>query len=197
MRSIPHSRDSFKGKAHEMPSTVARSISFLSGMYSTGWEFHSRNIESPIERLLFSEIYAASIFWMDGMTVLGRPWKFGEDRFYSTHGVICYLQGAIGPYRADFVFDVLMPGKERKIYVVECDGHDFHERTKKQARFDKRRDRYMAARGITVLRFTGQEIHESAEGVWREIESIITDGLGSSWGTAWEMAVPKVDDNER
>ena len=42
--------------------------------------------------------------------------------------------------------------------VVECDGHNFHERTKEQAARDRRRDREIQERGFKVARFTGAEI---------------------------------------
>lgn len=43
--------------------------------------------------------------------------------------------------------------------VVELDGHDFHERTKEQARRDRGRDRALLAAGHFLFRFTGSEIH--------------------------------------
>ncbi len=45
--------------------------------------------------------------------------------------------------------------------VVECDGHDFHEKTKEQAARDKSRDRHLQDIGLRVFRFTGSE-------VWRD-----------------------------
>lgn len=42
--------------------------------------------------------------------------------------------------------------------VVECDGHDFHERTSEQAARDKSRDRVLLNFGYPVMRFTGSEI---------------------------------------
>ena len=42
--------------------------------------------------------------------------------------------------------------------VIECDGHDFHERTKEQAARDKQRDRALFCLGYPVMRFTGSEI---------------------------------------
>lgn len=47
------------------------------------------------------------------------------------------------------------------LIVVECDGHDFHERTKDQAQHDKARDRVFTAAGYRTLRFTGSEIHRN------------------------------------
>jgi hypothetical protein len=42
--------------------------------------------------------------------------------------------------------------------IVECDGHDFHERTKEQAARDRERDRSFQNQGIEVFRFTGSEL---------------------------------------
>lgn len=42
--------------------------------------------------------------------------------------------------------------------VIECDGHDFHERTKDQASYDKARDRFCQAEGHLVLRYSGADI---------------------------------------
>lgn len=46
--------------------------------------------------------------------------------------------------------------------IVECDGHEFHEKTKKQAARDKRRDRALQSLGYKVFRFTGTEISGNA-----------------------------------
>lgn len=71
-------------------------------------------------------------------------------------------QSPVGPYRADFGL-MLIRGSEQKMLAVELDGHDFHEKTKKQAAHDKKRDRYFAADGLTVVRFTGSEVHRDAD----------------------------------
>lgn len=51
---------------------------------------------------------------------------------------------------------------EENVLIIEVDGHDFHERTKAQARRDRARDRRMIEHGWTPLRFTGQEVYEDA-----------------------------------
>lgn len=71
--------------------------------------------------------------------------------------VFVYPQHKIGPYRADFYLHC--PSAKKQHVVVECDGHEFHERTKEQAAHDRSRDRWMVAQGYTVLRFTGSELH--------------------------------------
>jgi very-short-patch-repair endonuclease len=46
--------------------------------------------------------------------------------------------------------------------IVECDGHDFHERTKEQAAKDRNRDRIAQQRQMQIFRFTGSEIYRDA-----------------------------------
>jgi hypothetical protein len=53
-------------------------------------------------------------------------------------------------------------------FVVELDGHDFHEKTKEQARRDKARDRELSSLGWRVLRFTGSEVFADAGKCMRE-----------------------------
>jgi len=69
-----------------------------------------------------------------------------------------YPQCNVGKYRVDFLVEQGW-ADVRHVVVVECDGHDFHEKTKEQARRDKARDRYMQTFGLSVLRFAGSEIH--------------------------------------
>lgn len=57
--------------------------------------------------------------------------------------------------------------------AVEVDGHDFHERTKAQARRDKQRDRMMQMVGITVLRYTASEVVADAYKVAEDINEFV------------------------
>lgn len=56
-------------------------------------------------------------------------------------------------YRVDFEIGFLDGN-----YVIECDGHDFHEKTKEQVIYDKKRERFLISEGLKVLRFSGTEI---------------------------------------
>lgn len=76
-------------------------------------------------------------------------------------------QVQIGRYRVDFLFgasfcDKIDPLPERYL-VVECDGHEFHEKTKAQAERDKKRDRDLQAAGFAVYRFTGSQIYRDPQ----------------------------------
>jgi very-short-patch-repair endonuclease len=101
--------------------------------------------ESPIETALV----AAITEWMIHSDIVGIDVK---------------TQAEVGPYRAD----ILVTDGDRQL-VVECDGAEFHATTKEQVERDKRRDRYCAARGICVMRFTGAEINRDPRGCAAEI----------------------------
>lgn len=75
-------------------------------------------------------------------------------------------------YRADFVIDVEYWDGIKK-YVVECDGHEFHQKTKEQVQNDYCRERDLTLCGYTVLRFTGSEIVSNTAICAREIYEII------------------------
>ena len=72
-------------------------------------------------------------------------------------------QYEIGNYRIDFLFSIknIQTGKYKN-FIVELDGHDFHEKTKEQAKRDKEKDRFLISEGYTVIRFTGSEIYNNS-----------------------------------
>lgn len=89
---------------------------------------------------------------------------FSRD-FYKGIRYLLVSQFEIGKYKADFLliqqnFDFGPTKREYKKVIIECDGRDFHEKTKFQAQHDKRRDRFIQSRGHQVLRFTGSELHK-------------------------------------
>lgn len=72
-------------------------------------------------------------------------------------------QVAWGPFVVDFVMMGRQTSGHDLAIVIECDGHDYHERTKEQAQRDRSRDRYFTKQAVPVLRFTGSELWRSAE----------------------------------
>lgn len=81
-------------------------------------------------------------------------------------------QEKIGNYTVDFLIEV----HEKKYIVIECDGHEFHEKTKEQAKHDKERDRFLQKEGYPVYRFTGSEIFNNPLHILSEIEEILYKG---------------------
>lgn len=81
----------------------------------------------------------------------------------STGYIITQSQVQLDNWRVDFVISAqaYSGAADQSVWkdaIVECDGHDFHERTKEQAARDRKRDRGMALEGKTLFRFTGSEL---------------------------------------
>ena len=106
--------------------------------------------ESPIEVMLgYSLILVDRISPM----AISRLWicsQGEEEQSYSPSDRLLIPQYRWEGRRVDFVlreypFDIF----------IECDGHNFHERTKEQAARDRRKDRDSQREGKPILRFTG------------------------------------------
>ncbi len=118
-----------------------------------------RRCESPIERLLMAALYASSKIQHEKLFFYGCDEMPKEPDF--DEAVHIFQQIKFGQYRVDIaIWDASLPFNHTppRMMVVECDGHDFHEKTKEQARRDKQRDRFLVSKGYKVLRYTGSEI---------------------------------------
>lgn len=119
-------------------------------------------LESPIEQIFFAALYA-TIMYDNGLHDFRRIQVRGDDDTPLLDGEVCVhvsCQHKFKAYRLDFVITVWSPieGTWRSL-VVECDGHEFHERTKEQAERDRARDRAIQEYGSPVYRFTGSELY--------------------------------------
>jgi hypothetical protein len=78
-------------------------------------------------------------------------------------------------YRLDMLFLIQTKGLVEWL-AVECDGHEWHDRTKQQAAYDRSRDRELLSLGIHTARFTGSEIHHESDRcaieVWQLIHAL-------------------------
>lgn len=61
-------------------------------------------------------------------------------------------------YRVDFCIPVIYKNQENKSFIIECDGHEFHQKTKEQVERDNNRMRDLQKQGYEVIRFSGTEI---------------------------------------
>lgn len=117
-----------------------------------------KETESPIEQLMYL-----------GLTAMNSALeRYYDIRFYPQ----CEIKLPDKTYRVDFLVAVIMDGN-LKTLVVECDGHDFHEKTKSQAKKDKQRDRKLMAAGFHVMHFTGSEIHNNTNNCINEISKFL------------------------
>jgi very-short-patch-repair endonuclease len=102
------------------------------------------------------------------------------------HGHVSRLWGVMAPqvkilsYRVDFAVLYRSGVSDVAVAVVECDGHQFHERTRAQAEHDKARDRDIQALGYRVFRFTGSEIWRDPFKAAGDVLSIVHDHAQTS-----------------
>lgn len=120
---------------------------------------------SPIE-----ELFGVAILYLlnspehfDGyrniFNITGFPYSVDDVVRYEDTGFEVFPQFSVGRYRADFFVYYHGAGEDCESGgIIECDGHDFHEKTKEQVRRDKERDRNLQGVGLTVLRYAGSEI---------------------------------------
>jgi very-short-patch-repair endonuclease len=126
--------------------------------------------ESPIEGRLFIELlFAFGRFYAINIRDHNYEDCFNEGRLFDgLSDVSITPQFPEPPYRIDLAAHISSGDAVLKI-AIECDGHDFHERTKQQAARDRRRDRVLQQRGWLVFRFTGSEIFNNGRGCALEV----------------------------
>ena len=99
---------------------------------------------------------------------------------FNYYPIAIHPQSTLGEYRVDFLIR-----HNKEAVVVECDGHDWHERTKEQRAYENARNRFLQKKGYKVFHYTGSEIISDplrvaaevlAEIVHTQIEAIIIPG---------------------
>lgn len=93
-------------------------------------------------------------------------------------------QFKVAIFRMDFAL-VQYNGTLLHRICVECDGHEFHEKTPEQAAHDKRKDRELMMAGWPVLRFTGSEIAAGGESCADDVRRAL-NGLSHANISAFE-----------
>ena len=139
------------------------------------YKWAAEKCESPIEKILVAEFlrpWTTQAWDLRPEVLLPPSGSIEHVEAPPIEGVYLWPQVTIGPYRVDFIVGVNANYNATSYVIVECDGHEFHERTKAQAQRDKARDRYLTGRGYRILRFTGSEIYRDPEAIWNEIISI-------------------------
>jgi very-short-patch-repair endonuclease len=131
--------------------------------------------ESPIEYAMAGALILAARekvpYVVYGQQFIKQWWTNG------TKSICFYPQARLGKHRVDLLIiyrDSPDSSWERAV-IVECDGHDFHERTSEQAGKDKKRDRDLQALGYPVFRFTGSEIWKDMFGCASEVLAALMD----------------------
>jgi very-short-patch-repair endonuclease len=128
------------------------------------------NTESPIERAFLAAVYVEADYpevrrGATGAILIHTPLPGGVE---------IEVQKPLGRYFADFLIAGTDGGRRRTL-VVECDGHEFHEKTREQVSHDKRRDREIQKLGHAVFRFSGADIWKDPFGCAREAVDYVSE----------------------
>lgn len=132
--------------------------------------------ESPIERLMFCAMFHMALSHT-------KPWQIFFEPM-SCIGVGSWSiipQFQIDSMRVDFL--VQWGGFTRSV-VVECDGHEFHERTREQVVRDNIRSRKLRGKHFDVMRFSGSEIHSDPLGCANEVHGMFCTLHEEGWTTS-------------
>lgn len=176
-------------KEEEMrQACINRAIKHIENEIDDWEESGNPPIESPIERMLYAALNTIRIernlsdgepqIWKCGLRGTKSTWDFE-----CSEGLSISPQRKIGKFRVDFVVSYHCcawpnsegrPGDKKiidagKTIVVECDGHDWHERTESERRYEKQRDRFLQSKGYEVFHYTGKEITDDPFAVADEI----------------------------
>lgn len=162
-------KDCFIQDLENKEFSISDEITRVGDLYLNFWEIDITG--SPIERQLWAEI----LFLIDGFQQV-VPLSGPEDQY--DYGTWVAPQYRIDKYTVDFLFQCNCGGRAERL-VVECDGHEFHEKTKQQAAHDKKRDRHFVKNGYRVLRFTGSEIYNSPKECAEDIEAVLSEMMES------------------
>lgn len=97
---------------------------------------------------------------------------------YGAFNYTIYPQAEILSYRVDFL--VVYGDKQ---IVIECDGHEFHEKTKAQASKDKKRDRELQKAGYIVFRYSGSDLNKDPEKICYDVQTVFGHPKWAATGT--------------
>lgn len=117
-------------------------------------EFAEEYTGSPIEKITYLQI--AKMFNLYGMYHLAVA-----------------TQKEIGSFKVDFEITYEFNKEQYKKIVIECDGHEFHEKTKEQSSKDKKRDRELQKLGYTILRYSGSDIVNNPFQITKDLVEIL------------------------
>lgn len=150
-------------------------------------EIHGMPIGSPIEQLFF--IAASSLAASVGQSV-NPDTKYNKNgREINGDGLFITPQYQIAKYRADFLLSQSGNGPEGFYtpVIVELDGHQFHDRDKRQRSYEKARDRHFVKEGYRVVHYTGSDVvADPFKVAWEVLEM-----LGVFIGSGRESYDPK------
>ena len=115
-------------------------------------------IKSPIERLFWTACHALCA--PAHIEVNPEPFFNSRGEINAGFGIFVKPQVKVGSYTVDFIVSQNGIGPDEILtpVVVELDGHDFHDKDKRQRSYEKARDRFLVKQRYRVLHFTGSDV---------------------------------------
>jgi Protein of unknown function (DUF559) len=151
--------------------------------------------ESPIEVAMLCALTLSGYDYWDELLFRADKREFGTTGRHfrdPSYQLIIEPQSQLGDFRVDFLltgrlkhFHLDEKGglgdfaywEERKL-VLECDGFDFHDRTREKASRDRERDRSLQSLGYRVYRYTGSDIWADVFKGAEEVAETLMDDRG-------------------
>ena len=145
-------------------SKVYRKYKDIVNEYEENLKYSLELCESPIEQLLRLELERINLI--------------NTIRYNKYIDIIEIQNQAIidcgkNRYRVDFLIPVFYKNQGGMMFVIECDGYEFHQKTKEQVEQDNKRTRDLQKAGYEIIRFSGTEIWHSSYKCACEIKNII------------------------
>lgn len=115
------------------------------------WEDEFCSCNSPIEKIFMMAFNIVSIL---------RKEELREGDF----GVALFPQFEVKTEHKKYICDFIATIESMNMNVnvlIECDGHDFHQKTKKQVEYDNEREYEIKKQGYDILRFSGSQIYNN------------------------------------
>jgi very-short-patch-repair endonuclease len=114
--------------------------------------------ESPIEDLFY--IASVALCKAAFVDVNPEPFQHSNGLWDCYSGVFFSAQYKVDKYRIDFFIKQHGIGPQDAFppVLVELDGHEFHDKDKRQRSYEKARDRFLIRKGFRLLHYTGSDV---------------------------------------
>lgn len=145
------------------------------------YEINNAQCKSPIEHILCVAMDFA--FHLYNLNHRVKYSVFPQEQINAnghTYNVDFLITGTIWTKNSD------EPEVEIDNIVIECDGHEFHNKTKTQVKRDNEREYNLKMAGYDILRFSGSQIYNDpmkcANDIFRYMEEKLITALKSKGG---------------
>lgn len=168
MNLVPNVSEYIVKRSQDLASVF---IHGLKDELASGSAYEDRRVESPLEQIFIVE-------WKYQEQIRGSWFPFELDPQFGSVELT-------GKYFLDFSIEIgtdpfftnsfgadILKKLPSPLLGVEIDGHEFHEKTKKQVEYHKERERFLVSKGWKLLRYAGTEMFHNAEKCVTEVISL-------------------------